>query len=91
MLEQFVKDCLPRVGPHARAGEDCEEEGTAETTCDELTATHIPRPPVPLGENVENLGVKLRPARKEDCGEGVFKTWFYFSSSYSDLIGDKLN
>jgi len=31
-----------------------EEEGVAETTCDELTATPIPRPPVPLGgEEVE--------------------------------------
>ena len=26
-----------------------EEEGAAETTCDELTPTPIPRPPVPLG------------------------------------------
>ena len=26
-----------------------EEEGAAETTCDELTTTPIPRPPAPLG------------------------------------------
>ena len=31
-----------------------EEEGAAETTCDELTQTPIPRPPAPLeGEEVE--------------------------------------
>jgi len=27
-----------------------EEEGAAETTCDELTVTTIPHPPAPLGE-----------------------------------------
>ena len=47
-LEKFVEDCLPWEGPHAGAGEECEEEGVAETTCDELTETPIPRPPVPL-------------------------------------------
>ena len=26
-----------------------EEEGVADTTCDELTTTPIPHPPVPLG------------------------------------------
>ena len=30
-----------------------EEEGAAETTCDELTVTPIPRPSVPLGEGEE--------------------------------------
>ena len=30
-----------------------EEEGAAETTCDELTITPIPRPPVSLGEGEE--------------------------------------
>ena len=31
-----------------------EEEGAAETACDELTVTPIPHPPVPLGvEEVE--------------------------------------
>ena len=34
-----------------------EEEGAADTMCDELTTTPIPLPPVPLrGEQVENLG-----------------------------------
>ena len=33
-----------------------QEEGAAEATCDELTATSIPCPPVPLGEEGrENL------------------------------------
>ena len=49
-LEKFVEDCLPWEGPHAGAGEEHEEEGAAETTCAELTATPIPRPPAPLGE-----------------------------------------
>ena len=50
MLEQFVKDCLPWEGPHAGAGEESEEEGEAETTCDELTTTPIPCPPAQLRE-----------------------------------------
>ena len=50
-----------------------EEEGAAETTCDVLTATHIPRPPAPLrGEEVEELGAKLSPGGREGWGEGVF-------------------
>ena len=50
-----------------------EEEGASETTCDELTATPIPRPPVLLGrEEVEESGAKLSPGRREGWGEGVF-------------------
>jgi len=41
-LEQFLENCLPGEGPHAGAREECEEEGLAETMCDELTATPIP-------------------------------------------------
>ncbi|KAK4806141.1 hypothetical protein QYF61_001064 [Mycteria americana] len=44
-LEKVVEDCLPWEGPHAGAGEECEEEGAAETKCDELIATPIPHPP----------------------------------------------
>ncbi|CAN0114012.1 unnamed protein product, partial [Bubo scandiacus] len=52
-LEKFVEDCFPWEGPLTGAGEECEEsspeeEGAAETTCDELTATPIPRPPALL-------------------------------------------
>jgi len=44
------------------------------------------------GEEAENQEFsKLRPGRREGCGEGVFKIWFYFSLSYSDLLGDTLN
>jgi len=42
-------------------------------------------------EEVENSGVKLSPGRREGWEEDVFKIWFYFSLSYSDVIGDKLN
>jgi len=46
-LKKSVEDGLPWEGPHTGPGEECEEEGAAET-CDELTTTPIPRPPVPL-------------------------------------------
>ena len=53
-----------------------EEEGVAETMCDELTATPIPRPSAPLrGEEVENLGVKLSLGRREGWREGVFLSY----------------
>jgi len=35
--------------------------------------------------------VKLSLGRREEWGDGVFKIWFYFSLSYSDLAGNKLN
>jgi len=45
-----------------------EEEGAAETTCDELTVTPIPHPPAPFGkEEVESSGVKLSLGRREVC------------------------
>jgi len=45
-----VPEGLHPVGrTHAGAGEECEEEGAAETTCDELTATPIPHRPALLG------------------------------------------
>lgn len=31
------------------------------------------------------------PGKKGQVGEGVSKMWIYFSLSYSDLIGNKLN
>jgi len=63
-----------------------EEEGTAETTCDELTAAPIPHPPALLrGRRERKSGVKLSLRRKEGWGEGVFRIWFYFSLSYSDF------
>jgi len=44
---EFLKDCIQWAGPHAGAGEECEEEGLAETTCDELTSPPIPHPTLP--------------------------------------------
>jgi len=71
--EKLMKGCLLWVGPHARAGEECEDEGVAEMKCYELTVTSIPHSSVLLvGNDVEKLGVKLSPGRREGWGEGVF-------------------
>jgi len=53
MMEQFMEDCLLRVGPHAGTEESVrspppEEEGAAEKKCDELIAAPLPHPPVLL-------------------------------------------
>lgn len=85
-----MKDCLPWETPHAGAG--CEEEGAAETTCDEPTPTPIPCPPALLGgEEVERTGNGVEPGRREGWREGVLR--FGFTSHYScfDLICSKLN
>jgi len=68
-----------------------EEEGTAETTCDELTVIPIPRPPAPLGWRRERNGIEVEPGKKGGVGGRCFKIWFYVSLSYSDLFGDELN
>jgi len=60
-----------------------EEEGAAETTCYELTATPIPHPPAPWGEG-RKTGVKLSPGRKWGWGEGVLRSGFI--SHYPTLI-----
>jgi len=49
-LEKLVEVCLLWEGPHATAGEEHEEEGASETTCDGLTAIPIPYPPALLEE-----------------------------------------
>jgi len=70
--------------------DECEEEGVAETMCDELIATPIPHPSALLQwTEVENPGVS--PGRREGWRKGVFKIWVYFSLSYSYLICNKLN
>jgi len=63
-----------------------EEEGAAETMCDELTVTPIPRPPLPLrvGGGGREMGVKLTPGRREGWGEGVLRSGFI--SYYPTLI-----
>jgi len=69
-----------------------QEEGAAETTGDELTASPIPCPTRPLtGKRQRKQGAKLSLGRRERWGEGVLKVWFYFSLSYFDLIVNKLN
>jgi len=68
-----------------------EEEEAAETTCDELTVTRIPRPPALLGWRRERNRSEVEPGKKGGVGGRCFKIWIYFSLSYSDLIGDELN
>ena len=53
-----------------------EDEGAAETTCDELTITPIF---VPLHHSVgrrQKIGSKVKPGKKG--GVGGVKIWFYF-------------
>jgi len=68
-----------------------EGQGVAETTCDGLTVTPIPHPPVSLRGRRERNGSEAEPGKKGGVGGRCFKIWFYFSLSYSDLIGDELN
>ena len=68
-----------------------EKEGVTETTCDELTTTPIPRPPVLLGGRRERNGSEAEPGKKGGVGRRCLKIWIYFSLSYSDLIGDEFN
>jgi len=62
----------------------------AETMCDELIATPIPRPPAPLGGRRERNGSEVEPRKKGEVGRRCFKIWIYFSLSCSDLVGNKL-
>jgi len=69
-----------------------EEEGAAETTCDELTVTPIPCPPVLLeagGGGGREPGVNLILGRKEGWGYGVLSCSFI--SHYLTLIGLVIN
>jgi len=66
-----------------------EEEGEAETVCDELTATPVPHPFALLGRGGREFRNKVEPGK--NGGVGTFKIWVYFSLSYSDLIANKLN
>jgi len=56
----------------------CEEEGAAETTCDELTTAPIPCPPVPLGGRRQRNGSEAEPGKKGGVGGRCFKIWIYF-------------
>ena len=54
--DQFVKDCIPWVGPHS-TGDKSDREGAAEKKCCRLTITPIPPfPCAARGEEVEEGG-----------------------------------
>ncbi|KAK4806933.1 hypothetical protein QYF61_027300 [Mycteria americana] len=65
-----------------------EEKGAAETPCDELTATPIPHPPVPLRvEEVEKIGSKVEAGQKggEDDHTHIEIHRYSGSVSHSDI------
>ena len=55
-----------------------EEEGAADTTCDELTQTLIPRPPAPLGGGGRKFGSKVKPRKKGGVGGRCFSDLVLF-------------
>ena len=68
-LEKFAEDCTSWEAPNDGTGEQCEEQGAADTKCYGLTTTPVPQPPEPLrGKEVEELGGKLSLGRR-GCGE----------------------
>jgi len=81
-----MENCLLWEGPHTGAGAECEEfspeeEGAAETACDGLTTTSIPRSLALLGGGGrEKSGVKLSLG----WGESILR--FSFISQYPPLI-----
>lgn len=67
------------MAPHTEVGEQREGEGASETMHIEQAAIPIPRGPVlPLGEEREELGVKLSLRRRE---KGWFCLWWRVFSS----------
>jgi len=71
-LEKFMENSLPWVGPHAGAGEECEEEGAAETMCGKLTTTPFLIPLRCSGGGGRELGSEVEPGKKGRCGEKMF-------------------
>jgi len=61
-----------------------EEEGAAETMCDELTAAPIPHLPAPFRGRRERNGSEAEPGKKGGVGEGVLRSGFI--SHYPTLI-----
>jgi len=75
----FLKDCSLFKGSTLEQGQSVrspppEEEGAAETTCDELTATPIPHPPAPYGR------------RRERNGSEVFSILYYDFFSFTGVV-----
>ena len=77
-----VHEGLPLAGDtpwgsrgQARSPPPPEEEGAAETRCEELTPTPIPRH---QGEKVERTGSGVEVGRREGWGEAVLRFGFYF-------------
>jgi len=60
-----VEYCLPWHVPYTGAGEECHEEGAAQTKCYERTATPIPKALLHSEEEVEELAAKLSLGRRE--------------------------
>jgi len=75
-LQKLVEDCLPWEGPHAGPREKHEEEGAAETTCDELTATPFPVPLCCSGGGGREIGSEVEPGKKGQVGGRCFEIWF---------------
>jgi len=59
--------------------------------CDQLTMTLIPCPPVLFGGRRQRNKSEAEPGKQGWVWGRCFKIWFYFSQSYSDLIGGELN
>jgi len=69
-----MEDCLQGRDPTLERGQRVrspppEEEGAAQTTCDELTATSIPHPPAPPGGRRERNGSEVEPGKKRGVGK----------------------
>jgi len=83
-LEKFVENCVPRERPYTGAGEECEEEGVAERTRAELTASLVPCPPVLLGGGGKEFGREVKPRKERGVGGRCFKIGFIYH--YPTLI-----
>jgi len=70
-----VKDPMLEQGQSVRSPPP-KGQGVAETACDELTLTPIPRPPAPLGGRRERNGSEVEPRKKGGVGGSCLKIWF---------------
>ena len=75
----------------ARSSPPPEEEGAAKTRGEEPTPAPVLVPLRCWGEEVEKIRSGVEPQKKGGVGGRCLKIQFYFSLSYSDLIGNKLN